>query len=79
MDLLVELKNKGALENEAGNTQFCSEEDTQVAKEIGKLNCNGLLGSNEKQLHYFQRVHLNSRRIFRFTKFPFKRFRVKRL
>lgn len=39
MDLLVELKNRGALENEAGSTQFYSEEeDVQAAKEIGKLD-----------------------------------------
>ncbi|EFN89993.1 probable cytochrome P450 6a13 [Harpegnathos saltator] len=34
MDLLVELKNRGTLENEAGSTQFYSEEDAQAAKEI---------------------------------------------
>lgn len=36
MDLLVELKNKGVLENESG-AQICNNEDAQAAKEIGKV------------------------------------------
>lgn len=39
MDLLIELRNKGTLENEAGNPTICSDEDAQAAKETGKLNC----------------------------------------
>lgn len=39
MDLLIELKNKGTLENEAGSP-ICSDEDAQAAKEIGKSSCN---------------------------------------
>jgi cytochrome P450 family 6 len=38
MDLLVELKNKGALDNDAGSMQIGSDEDTQVTKDIGKLS-----------------------------------------
>ncbi|KAH0946705.1 hypothetical protein HN011_009586 [Eciton burchellii] len=34
MDLLVELKNKGALDNDAGSMQIGSDEDTQVTKDI---------------------------------------------
>lgn len=37
MDLLIELRNKGTLENEAGSPTICSDEDAQAAKEIGKL------------------------------------------
>ncbi|XP_077256406.1 putative cytochrome P450 6a13 isoform X1 [Temnothorax americanus] len=33
MDLLIELRNKGTLENEAGNPTICSDEDAQAAKE----------------------------------------------
>lgn len=41
MDLLVELKNKGSLENEIGSiSQTLNEEDVQAAKEIGKSNNN---------------------------------------
>lgn len=39
MDLLIELRNKGTLENEAGNPTICSDEDAQAAKETGKPNC----------------------------------------
>ncbi|XP_012232608.1 cytochrome P450 6B7-like isoform X2 [Linepithema humile] len=34
MDLLLDLKNKGAVENETGSAQICSDEDAQAAKEI---------------------------------------------
>jgi len=37
MDLLVELKNKGALDNDAESMQIDSDEDTQATKDIGKL------------------------------------------
>lgn len=35
MDLLIELKNKGVLENETG-AQICNNEDAQAVEEIGK-------------------------------------------
>jgi len=38
MDLLIELRNKGTLDNETGNPTICSDEDAQAAKEIGKRN-----------------------------------------
>lgn len=38
MDLLLDLKNKGAVENESGSTQINNNEDAQAAKEIGKLH-----------------------------------------
>ncbi|CAK9800911.1 Cytochrome P450 6k1 [Anthophora plagiata] len=34
MDLLIELKNKGTLENESGNGQVCNDEDTETTEEI---------------------------------------------
>ncbi|XP_011630895.1 probable cytochrome P450 6a13 isoform X1 [Pogonomyrmex barbatus] len=34
MDLLIELKNKGTLENEVSNPRVCNDEDVQAAKEI---------------------------------------------
>ncbi|XP_012523956.1 probable cytochrome P450 6a13 isoform X4 [Monomorium pharaonis] len=34
MDLLIELRNKGSLENEVGSPRICSDEDVQAAKEI---------------------------------------------
>ncbi|CAK9800909.1 Cytochrome P450 6a8 [Anthophora plagiata] len=37
MDLLIELKNKGTLENESGNGQVCNDEDTETTEEIGML------------------------------------------
>ncbi|XP_011867443.1 PREDICTED: cytochrome P450 6B2-like isoform X2 [Vollenhovia emeryi] len=33
MDLLIELRNKGTLENEAGSPTICSDEDAQAARE----------------------------------------------
>lgn len=44
MDLLIELRNKGTLENEAGSQTIYSDEDAQAAKEIGKSNCNVACG-----------------------------------
>lgn len=35
MDLLIELKDKGTLENESGSKQVCNEEDADAAEEIG--------------------------------------------
>lgn len=37
MDLLIELKNKGSLENETGNGQIYNEEDAETTEEIGTL------------------------------------------
>lgn len=42
MDLLIELRNKGTLESEAGSSTICSDEDVQAAKEIGKSNCDAV-------------------------------------
>ncbi|CAL7949196.1 unnamed protein product [Xylocopa violacea] len=37
MDLLIELKNKGTLENESANGHVCHDEDTEAAEEIETL------------------------------------------
>lgn len=39
MDLLIELKNKGTLENEAGNGHVSNDEDADTVEDIGKLIC----------------------------------------
>lgn len=39
MDLLIELRNKGTLENEPGSPTINSDEDAQEAKKIGKTKC----------------------------------------
>lgn len=56
MDLLVELKNKGVLENEAGSAQICSDEDVQAAKEIGKLEITTEYAEQEKTLYYLHKI-----------------------
>lgn len=59
MDLLIELKNKGVLENET-DAQTCNSEDAQAAKEIGKLN----QGAKENLVSFVKKKKLKKFIIF---------------